>query len=348
MKILIITPRFHTNLYYRVKGLEKQGHEVLVAYSYKGKSEYTKNCRTINIGFAKNPLLAIAKIFKRHHLQSRLERFMSRPSKKRIQELIKKYNPDNIYIKSYLNMYSLTCIHACKSSAILTQTRKNTILGSKLFLKIALQYMKAQGVKKLISPIEFKKNFPKIIPLKTAPFVFPEKKYTKEWFPKKTIRILCIGKFIRRKDQLRLLHALNKMTYKYTLTIAGEEADKEYLEEIKKYIEEKNIPAKIRTNIPYQSCLELYKEHDLFVLPSYGEPAAYSIVEAMAYKLPVICSSDCGTKSYIQGNGLVFQAKNTSSLINALRQCTRKQLQSWSKKSTELINKKHNPNNFTV
>ena len=56
------------------------------------------------------------------------------------------------------------------------------------------------------------------------------------------------------------------------------------------------------------------------MLPSYGEPAAYSIVEAMANGLAVICSSQNGTRSYIHDgqNGYVFEAKNLNDLKQKL------------------------------
>jgi D-alanyl-D-alanine carboxypeptidase len=56
-----------------------------------------------------------------------------------------------------------------------------------------------------------------------------------------------------------------------------------------------NGNVKVLENIAHDQALAMYKDFDLFVLPSRDEPAAYSPVEAFSRKLPVIASDTCGT-----------------------------------------------------
>ena len=59
-----------------------------------------------------------------------------------------------------------------------------------------------------------------------------------------------------------------------------------------------------------------YECADLFVIPSTGEPASISQLEAMAFSIPVICSDTNGTACYVENgqNGYQFEDQNADSL----------------------------------
>ncbi len=117
-----------------------------------------------------------------------------------------------------------------------------------------------------------------------------------------------------------LLKAINKLKEKYNifLTIIGERVDEETVEQIYEFIRENDLQdiIEIKFNLSYKQVLVMYKDHDLFVLPSYNEPAAYSLVEAMSNKLPIICSDTCGTKCYVKegANGYIFKSQDSDNL----------------------------------
>jgi glycosyltransferase involved in cell wall biosynthesis len=118
-----------------------------------------------------------------------------------------------------------------------------------------------------------------------------------------------------------ILQAVNELKEKYPLhlTIIGERYDQVVLDKVKAYVKENNLEniVEIKENLPYQETLALYRNYDLFVLPSYDEPAAYSPVEAMANKLAVIASDTCGTACYIERgrNGYVFKSRSIEDLV---------------------------------
>jgi hypothetical protein len=72
MKVLVIAPRFHTNLYYQVIALQNSGSEVKVAVVYQGKSEYYKNIdiQVIHLSFFSKTVSNILHIFNKNTLKS--------------------------------------------------------------------------------------------------------------------------------------------------------------------------------------------------------------------------------------------------------------------------------------
>ncbi len=68
-----------------------------------------------------------------------------------------------------------------------------------------------------------------------------------------------------------------------------------------------------------------YARHDVYVLPSYDEPAAVSHLEAMAHGLPVICSDSNGKKYYIEEGemGYVFRSQDSDDLTEKLHEVIR-------------------------
>jgi glycosyltransferase involved in cell wall biosynthesis len=190
-----------------------------------------------------------------------------------------------------------------------------------------------------------------------VPFVFPvaENKFIHRLSQDESLKVLMIGKYTKRKDQKLLIEvteALHQVGMPIELDIFGEPADRSYKEELLKHIEYTGSGSYIRLHdhIPYPDILQQYTNHHLFVLPSYDEPAAYSIVEAQAYGLPVICSDECGTKCYIEANrnGFVFKARDKSDLILKIKQVFKDPLQydSLSKGAKEFSSTTFNPIGF--
>ena len=72
MKLLIIAPRFHTNLYYRAKALQDAGHHVKVVVLYQGKSEYYQNIeiQVLKLSFFSRFISKILRRFKKNHLKT--------------------------------------------------------------------------------------------------------------------------------------------------------------------------------------------------------------------------------------------------------------------------------------
>jgi glycosyltransferase involved in cell wall biosynthesis len=365
MKFLLIAPRFHTNLYYRIVALQNAGHQVKILVLYKGQSEYYQNIEIEQIGFSllSKLISKTLRLFKKNHLKTGLELRLEFPNKE-LKKHIKDYQPDVILLKAYQNMLAISTLFWAKRFNVkvlmLTQTPFAHIKGSKLLFQFNIWCFKKMGVHAYITPIKI--NYDKfqkfgIKNVHYLPFVFPVPDNTLENIKNnqnEEFKIISVGKFVKRKDQLLLLQAISNLKDKYPiqLTLIGEIADQKYYNEILDKINELQLQniVEVKTNVSYPDMQKEYTKHHIFILPSYGEPAAYSIVEAMANGLAVICSSQNGTQSYIQEgeNGYIFKAKSLADLTQKLELLLldKKKLFEMQKNALSLATIKHDLSGF--
>jgi glycosyltransferase involved in cell wall biosynthesis len=358
MKILIIAPRYHTNLNYRVKALKEAGHEVLMFVFYKGHSEVYDSIEPIVLGYSsfsqfikKNCLFFVNK-----KKRGTYEQILSFFPWSKFKNEYKKIKPDVFIIKGFLGAFVIQSLFISlmykQKTYLLLQTAKH--FPETLLKKIQIFILKKIfRVKGIISPLqnELKErdefyNY--------LPFIIETKEFDKEYFKNNRVNIISIGKFVKRKDHLTLLKAIEGVKEKYDifLTIIGEKVSEEVLDNIKKYIKNKKLEkmVQIKYNLDNKEVLNLYKDNDLFVLPGYDEPAAYSLLEAMASKLPVICSDSNGTKCYIEEgvNGYIFRSKSKENLENCLKKVIgdRERLRTMGEKSHEISKNNFSSNVF--
>ena len=363
MKFLIVAPRFHTNLYYRAKALQDAGHTVKVIVLYIGKSEFyeTIDIQVLKLSAFSRLLSSIIKIFKKTYLKSGLEFRLEAPDNQ-LNKIFKTYLPDVVLLKAYQNLLAIKNLIVAKKYKtkvlMLTQTPYNHIKGSKFLFKLNIKLFRFLNVFAYITPIKinyaiFKKSG--IENVYYMPFVYPVIINQVPKQPDSEIKIISVGKFVLRKDQLLLLKAFLKLIKEglsAKLTLIGEVADENYFNKIQQFIKTNKLQetVSVKTNVAYNKMNEEYQKHDLFVLPSHDEPAAYSIVEAMANGLAVICSDENGTKCYIEEgkNGYTFKAKSEHDLYKKIKLCIadKKLLQTMRQTSVKLHYKNHLPKQF--
>jgi len=148
--------------------------------------------------------------------------------------------------------------------------------------------------------------------------------YKKDWFQDGRISILMVGKFLPRKRHDLLLNALARLPDPslFRVTLVGELSDvtgSKTMDAIIAQVSQMNFEVDIRTNLPYEDVMELYRSHDLFVLPSENESASVSNLEAMSYGLPVIVSSCNRTGDYSGASGWSFQSRSLEDLAFVLQ-----------------------------
>jgi len=336
MNYLFIAPRFHTNLYHQVIALQNAGNEVIVAVMYKGKSEHYENIKLnpIPLSLFSKCITGMLHLFRKGYLKSDFELRMQSPGKE-LRKVFRNFKPDVVVLKAYQNILALKALRLSKTfgSKVLmhTQTVKTDIFGSSFLFKMNIRLFKKLKVFAYITPVlsnyEKFKSFG-IENVFYVPFVFPVAPDIKPRTLDEDVpfRILSIGKYTRRKDQLTVIKAVEQLYaegFKLELSVYGEMADSAYFKELTRHIETNASESYIRLyeNIGYDKILNEYTRHQLFVLPAYNEPAAFSIVEALANALPVICSDACGTSPYIETdiNGYVFKAKDPKDLLEKIK-----------------------------
>ena len=103
-----------------------------------------------------------------------------------------------------------------------------------------------------------------------------------------TLRLIFSGRIIRYKNPLRTaeaVKALNAAGYNVHLTAVGPVVEPRLLDALRKYDNVTYIPAQ-----PREKLLELFRQNDLFVMPSTDETFGLVYPEAMSQGLPVVYS----------------------------------------------------------
>ena len=109
------------------------------------------------------------------------------------------------------------------------------------------------------------------------------------------IRLITSGRLLPNKNILTAVRALKHIsnTQKVNLSIIGSGYQKkEILKEIEKNDWKDYV--KIYDELPRQKVLELVEHSDIFLFPSLREGGSWSLMEAMAIGLPVICLNWAG------------------------------------------------------
>ena len=202
-------------------------------------------------------------------------------------------------------------------------------------------------------------HFPAFSALRYVPFVMEPQTEprARQWFRERCVNVLCIGKFMRRKNHHLFVEAIARLSERHDVraTIIGEcttEDNKEVLAQVSQLVSELSLDERlqIKLNLPYSDVQKEYTQHDLFVLPSRDEPAAVSHLEAMSHSLPVICSDSNGTHCYIRTgeNGYVFRTDDLDHLVECMERIIedRSRLIEMGARSYELVISEHSPSKY--
>lgn len=324
MKIIFFAPRFHTNQSQIIKGLIKK-YKICFHSIYKGKTEDYSLIKPKIIQQSYVSLI-LQNIF---GVKNKFLIFF--PNIKKYFLLLKRENPDYIIIRVYGKVYPYVIGLISKILKIkiifydqyfinLKHLKKKNIIN---YLKKIEIYFRCFFFKSIIySPIKSKQIFKNIYYL---PFVANVKKNVKLKKNSKA-RILIISKYQSRKNLIYSFDVIESLLAKYNfnITYVGEVSNYEHKKIYNLLIKKKTKSIhknkfEILKNINFNKMPNIYKKHDIFLLPANNEPASVSILEAMAHGLVVICSDTCATSSYlpiIRNN--IFKSNNKRSLKKCL------------------------------
>lgn len=334
MNIIYVAPMFHTNQIPIVKGWLERGHQVFFICQYKGKTENHKYCTPYILGYSAlfKFLLSIHEWFykSKKHLSAYPEAFKDKcgfPPIFKLFQYLKKINPDVVILRER-SMYSIFAYLICRICKI------NCILYNQTPLwdnepprnDFAHRIVKSLTPSIRMTPVfgnpdtGYLDRQAVYIPFVIEPQQSPEEK---KYFHNQRINILCVGKFEERKHHLMLLDIVRQLLpdYPLHLTLVGEvstQYHQNYYQEVQEYIAVNHLEDFVdcHTNCSPDRMSDFYRNADLFVLPSTGEFASISQLEAMSYSLPVIVSDTNGTACYIEEekNGYLFKDKDAENL----------------------------------
>ena len=327
MKFIFVAPRFHTNQYEIVKTLQNNGHDV--------------EFNVVEIGHTEDHSLLMPKLYKPCLLSKLAIKF----SKKEDGFLYKSFpNPikyffdlknskvDFLILRNpnrYFSLLSAICARLLGIKVIfysLTPLHQKYSKSRKLITNLLLSLFDAVWM----TPIEGNKIKHNYYPkgMYFIPFAVPQ------WADSvklvETPKLLMVARLQTRKNYLLFLEAINnlKNRYDFKVTLIGkcmDDKQKKELEKVINYITLHNLEniVDIQLNVPFSQIQDYYKSHDLFVLPARDEPAGISILEALSCGLPVVCSTTCGTRFYVEKgfNGQIFQCEVLEDLIEKIEFC---------------------------
>ena len=149
---------------------------------------------------------------------------------------------------------------------------------------------------------------------KPGKIVYPSQ-LNQKWFLSRAeanldrVKLLYIGRIKVEKGIFSLIKILKKFKEDFTLSILGS------LENNKKKLEQKNINA-INFNGEHDSIINIYDEHNIFILPSFTEGHPQVLDESLARLRPVIVFNEI---SHVIGNRKgVFVCKRDSNSLSTL------------------------------
>ena len=135
----------------------------------------------------------------------------------------------------------------------------------------------------------------------------------------KPIQILFLARLEREKGIFEMIEAfqeLHKTMKNIKLTIAGDGQD---FKEVKKLVEAYNN-IHVVGEVEGEEKIKLFKQSDIYCLPSYSEGLPISVLEAISFGLPVVTTKVGGLKYFFQEGkmGKMVESKDSNQLQKAL------------------------------
>lgn len=343
MNLLYVASRYHTNQIPIMKGWQEGGHKVMFLCQFQAGSEDYSVLKPNILGYslAFRPIMELYSMFqagklKKHLIPAYFQASFGFPPMKKVKKIIREFRPDIVILRDRC-VYNAAVYHYCKKAGIPGILYNQTPLWEEPETRVDFFHRVIRGACPQIrmTPVMGLKGGGRVKNENAhyIPFVVELQKNIreKEHFRNHKINILCIGKFEKRKHHLELLQTISEMPGReaFTVTLLGEcsrEVHREYLAGVREFIRINHMEEQV-TILLNQTLASVYEEYgkaDLFVLPSTGEFASVSQLEAMSCSLPVICSDTNGTANCVQEgiNGYIFRDKDFNDLKEKLLRIT--------------------------
>ena len=341
MKILFIAPRYHTNQLPIVRELLRRGIDVDYAVHYRGSTEDYRDLTPILLkkSFFLHCKIFLNRIAKKHHNEEYYGMHHN-ASFINIIHVIRKSKPDLIVLRGKAKTERKACIASffCGVPAVLYNQEplyKPEIKSkAKRFLKKIYNWFVPNTRYTPVKVSDYN-ALKKIDTLNIPPHTYfvpfagemIEEAKGRTYLANNRINFLMVGKYREYKNHKVLIDALDMLEKRsgYILTLVGQcndEKEKNYFENLKKYIESKRLTPQIRfvTNVEPDQMKDYYLNNDVLILPTKHEAASISVLEAMHHGMSVISTSRNGTASYIDygKTGYIFTTCDAQDLKEKL------------------------------
>lgn len=138
-------------------------------------------------------------------------------------------------------------------------------------------------------------NKSKIVPNGIDDYYFENEAKPKQLTETEPIRFVQVGKIIPLKNGIGSIQGIRKFSKQTNreaeLTFVGKKVDESYAEKVK---EEGQDMATYHEPVPMEELVAIYRQHDIFIMPSFSETFGLVYPEAMSQGLPVIYTKGQG------------------------------------------------------
>jgi len=135
--------------------------------------------------------------------------------------------------------------------------------------------------------------------------------------PKSKKIILYIGRLVKEKGIFELANALPFLPAEYVVVYVGDGPEKERLQRQEMYNERLFLVGQI----PNDKVREYILASDIFILPSYSEGLPTVVIEAMALKIPIICTNVGGIPDLFgKYSNLLIQPKSVQDIVTRVKE----------------------------
>lgn len=364
-KIVFFCPRFHTNMTGWVEGLNERDKDVHIWTLFSGVNDSNSEATRHTLGYAH-----IWRLFAFRRRMDAYDQFSYKFGPLSLTGTLRAFlatgRPDVLIVRNISRMSSIGMIilGLCVGCRIVlyTQGPKFRAKATRLrklanwFLYDAMGMFGMTPVKGRDEPHAYTHPRIRYVPFSKKVAATDEDVDKRAELP---VKVLVVGKFQPRKNLTLAIDALATVepSYRPHMIIAGECSRPEhqvYLDTLKARVEELGLDKCIefRPNVPVAEMPHLYRGASLFILPSLSETAAVSPLEAMSFGVPVLCTMENGTASYVHPgrDGDVFDPRDAVVLGHLVRDWTI---------STEIMRKaghaalktcalEHSPSNFAA
>lgn len=334
MRVLYVAPRFHTNQIPIIRGWAGNGDQVLFISQFSGAVEDYTDLQPVVLGYSKlfDGMMFLYKkivgqVSEKQEFDIRIKAGF--PPFFRLLRTIRGFGPDLVIMRER-SLYNIPVYLICRvghiksilynQSPLWDHEKRDRGLGHKILMTMLprQRMTPVYGNPEKDGSVLMKNSC--FVPFVAEPFL----ERTKDSYCRDgRIRLLCVGRYEKRKRLFMLVDALQDFLLqgRVTLEIAGEAVDGEqiaYHAALQKHIDEMGLSSqvKLRKNLSRRQVFDLYCKADLFILPSTRERASIAQLEAMSCSLPVICSDTNGSACYVKHgiNGYLFQDDSADDL----------------------------------
>jgi glycosyltransferase involved in cell wall biosynthesis len=331
MRIAFVQKNFHPNSIGMLNGLLDCGHDVIniVHYNDSTKSgSSASSVRTTIIGFGRLSVMLLSSRKKRLDV-------LGFPRVRELFLALQQFRPDVVVVKD-LRTTSLVAAAIAKSfgaTPVLMWNKPRTARKARLLAAgggVLLPRRKfhtgysgtlgedmrlggALGRSRLL-PYPIRPGRPRTVQPEAGDRARP-------------VRIVAVGSLTNPVKRFPLLidaFALSGLGGRATLTIfgLGSEASPAFGEVRERERAHGLRPTEFAFNVPYATLQEQLRDFDLLVVPSQKEMSGAVIYEGMAQSLPVICSTRCGARVYLEDgiSGSIFISDSVESLSERIRE----------------------------